>query len=466
MRPFMDEQYLLPNNTAMDLYHNHAEQMPIADYHCHIDPAEIARDRSFENLTQLWLGGDHYKWRLMRANGVPEEYITGGAPDYDKFLKFAETMPKALGNPVYQWAHLELRRYFDCDLEINGRNAPAIWERVNEQLPGFTAREIVHRSHVKVIATTDDPADSLEWHEAIRADVSFAAVVVPTFRPDLALFLEKEGFPAYLNRLGQAAGLEITTFDKLCEALEKRADFFCQLGGRASDHDLAFLPYRPAPAGEAEAAFQQARGGKSPGQDGQSAFKTALLLFLGGVYKRLGWGMQIHYGVGRGVNTRMGRALGPNTGFDCIGPAGGGRDLARFLDLLAREDRLPKTVIYSIDPNDNEMIDTVLASFQDGGAKMQHGPAWWFNDCKAGIERHLTGLANHSLLGSFIGMLTDSRSFLSYTRHEYFRRILCGMLGKWAEDGEIFYDEAELGQLVRDISYHNAMGYFVFDEHI
>ena len=460
MKPFIGEDFLLPNDAAGALYHGHARKMPIADYHCHIDPEEIARDRSFDNIAQLWLGGDHYKWRLMRANGVPEEYITGGASEYDKFVRFAATMPKAVGNPVYHWAHLELRRYFHCDLTISEGSAPAIWEMT--KIPCLTAREIVRRSNVKVIATTDDPADSLEWHEALRSDPSFETAVVPTFRPDLALSAEKEGFSAYLDRLGQAAGLEITSFDKLCGALEKRAAHFDRLGCRASDHGMESIPCRPAAHGEAEAAFGRARDGKPPGADGLLAYKTALLLFLGGVYKRLGWAMQIHYGVERGVNTKMRETAGPDAGFDCIGPAGGGKDLARFLDLLAVNGSLPKTVIYSLDPNDNAMIDAVLAAFQNGGAGMQHGPAWWFNDCKDGIERHLTGLAGYSLLGSFIGMLTDSRSFLSYTRHEYFRRILCGMLGRWAEDGEIPFDKAALGRLVEDISYHNAMRYFGF----
>ncbi|MDR0292592.1 MAG: glucuronate isomerase [Oscillospiraceae bacterium] len=462
MKPFMDEDFLLPNGAAKTLYHDYAKHMPIADYHCHIDPEEIARDRSFDNLAQLWLGGDHYKWRLMRANGVPEEYITGGAPDYDKFLKFAGIMPKAVGNPVYHWAHLELRRYFGCDLELNAQNAPAVWAAVSERLPGLTAKEIIRRSSVKVIATTDDPADSLVWHEAIRKDASFETSVVPAFRPDFALSPERDGYPAYLEELGQAAGMAITSFDKLCEALEKRAEYFDRLGCRASDHGMAAIPFRPAPAGEAEAAFRQARDGRAPGADALLPFKTALLVFLAGVYKRLGWAMQLHYGVRRGVNTRMHRAAGPDTGFDCIGPAGGGRDLARFLDLLAADDRLPKTVVYSLDPNDNAMIDSVLASFQDGGAGMQHGPAWWFNDSRDGIERHLRGLANFSLLGAFIGMLTDSRSFLSYTRHEYFRRILCGLLGGWAENGEIPFDREALGRLTEDISYHNAMRYFGF----
>ncbi|MCL1807394.1 MAG: glucuronate isomerase [Oscillospiraceae bacterium] len=439
MKAFMDEHFLLSNETAKGLYHNHAKDMPICDVHCHINPEEIARDRSFDNIAQLWLGGDHYKWRLMRANGVPEDYITGDAPDYDKFLKFAETMPKAVGNPVYHWAHLELRRYFDCTLDINGQNAPAIWEAANDKLRGLTARKIVRQSNVTLIATTDDPADSLEWHRQIQAGPSFETAVVPTFRPDFALCPEREGYSDYLTRLGQTAGIEISSFDTLCQALERRAEVFHELGCRASDHGLAAIPFDHEPEG-----------------------KTALLLFLSGVYKRLGWVMQLHYGVERNVNAPMARKLGADTGFDCIGPAGGGQNLARFLNLLAVSGSLPKTVVFSINPNDDPMIETVLASFQDGGARMRHGPAWWFNDSKEGIERNLTGLASHSLLGTCIGMLTDSRSFLSYTRHEYFRRILCNLLGKWAENGEIGGDEQTLEQLVKDISYHNAMRYYQF----
>ena len=459
---FMDDDFLLKNDAAKVLYHSHAKNMPIADVHCHISPEEIARDRTFDNLAQVWLGGDHYKWRLMRASGVPEAYITGQAPGYEKFYKFAGLMPKAAGNPVYHWAHLELRRYFDCELELNAQNAPAIWDMANDRLRDLSARKIIQTSNVKVIATTDDPADNLQWHEALRADSTFPTAVAPTFRPDLALSPEKDGFPAYLERLGQAAGLEVKSFDNLCEALETRVHFFDGLGCRASDHGMAAIPFRPAAAAEVESAFMRARDGKPLSEDDLSAYKTALLLFLGGVYKKRDWVMQLHYGVARGVNTRMHETAGPDTGFDCIGPAGGGTYLARFLDLLAQNDSLPKTVVYALDPNDNAMIDSVLAAFQDGGAGMQHGPAWWFNDCKAGIEAHLTGLAGYSLLGSFIGMLTDSRSLLSYTRHEYFRRILCGLLGRWAEDGELPYDEAALGRLVEDISYRNAMRYFGF----
>jgi glucuronate isomerase len=405
---YMDDDFFLPNEAARVLYNNYAAKTPVCDFHCHLDPEDIALDRTYRNLTRIWLGGDHYKWRLMRAGGVPEAYITGDAPDYEKFVKFAEVMPKAAGNPVHQWAHLELRRYFDCDLAINGQNARDIWEAAGEKLPGLTAREIIRRSNVRVAATTDDPSDNLEWHEIIANDASFDVKVVPTFRPDRLL---------------------LSGLDK--NYLEERAEYFHKRGCRASDHGLARVP---------------------------SAEEAEVWLFLGGLYKRLGWVMQIHYGAARGVNTRMGGRLGPDTGFDCVGPAGSGRELARFMDLLDREGCLPKTTWYSLDPNDNAMIGSVLACFE--GAR--HGPAWWFNDSKDGIGRHLTSLANNSLLGDFIGMTTDSRSLLSYTRHEYFRRILCGLLGRWAEDGTVPYDEAALGRLVQDISYNNAMRYFGF----
>jgi glucuronate isomerase len=408
MKPFMNEDFLLNSEAARALYHNHAKTQPIADVHCHIDPKEIATDKRYANLTRVWLAGDHYKWRLMRANGVEEKYITGDAPDEEKFIKFAETMPKAVGNPVYHWAHLELRRYFDCGLDINGQNAEAIWAVANRRLEALTAREIIRRSDVRLIATTDDPADDLRWHKAIRDDPSFDVKVVPTFRPDRLL------------SEGADRGY-----------LEERAEFFHSMGCRSADHGLAAIPA----AGEME-----------------------LFLFLAGVYKRLGWVMQLHYGVARGVHARLARTLGPDTGFDSIGPAGGGNNLAPFLSALSDNGCLPKTVVYSLDPNDNTMIDTVLGCFPG----TMHGPAWWFNDTKNGIERHLADLAANSLLGSFIGMLTDSRSLLSYTRHEYFRRILCSMLGQWAENGEIPFDEAALGSLVRDISYHNAKRYFGF----
>lgn len=463
MKPFMDEDFLLNSDAAKVLYHDHAKHMPIVDYHCHIDPKEIAEDRRFENIAQMWLSADHYKWRLMRAGGVSEEFITGGAGDFEKFYKFAEIMPKAVGNPVYHWAHLELRRYFDCDLELNADNARAIWDMTGEQMGSLTAKSILRCSNVKVAATTDDPADSLEWHEAIRSGEPIETAVVPTFRPDLALSPEKEGYNAYLERLGTAAGIGITSFSTLCEALTKRAEHFARTGCRASDHGMDAIPCRPVTESEADRIFQQARKGKTLQSEELIAFKSSLLLFLGGLYEKLGWVMQIHYGVIRGVNTPMFKTVGPDTGFDCIGPAGGGMNLAQFLNMLATSGNLPKTVIYSLDPNDNAMIDSVIACFQDGGAKMQHGPAWWFNDNKAGMEQHLIGLSNFSLLGTFIGMLTDSRSFLSYTRHEYFRRILCDMIGNWAERGEIPYDRNALGKLVEDISYNNSMTYFSFE---
>jgi glucuronate isomerase len=398
----------LTTGLARELYYGYADGMPICDFHCHIDPKDIALDRRFEDLARLWLGGDHYKWRLMRAGGVGERFITGEAAGFEKFYKFAEIMPGAVGNPVHQWAHLELRRYFDCGLTICAENASAIWEMAGEKLCSMTAREIIRRSGVRVIATTDSPGDSLEWHEMIAADADFDVKVVPTFRPDA--FLTSK--PDY-------------------HYLEKRAEEFDRLGCRASDHGLAGIP-------------------------GVNEDET--WLFLGGLYKRLGWVMQLHYGAARGVNSRMGRALGPDTGFDCIGPGGRGNGLARFLDMLESGGCLPKTVIYSLDPNENAMIDTAAGCFEG----VRHGPAWWHNDTKDGIERHLTSLAERSLLGGHLGMTTDSRSFLSYTRHEYFRRILCGTLGRWAEEGAVPYDAEGLGKLVRDVSYHNAVRFFGF----
>jgi glucuronate isomerase len=407
MTGYLNGDFFLQTETARRLYHSHAAQMPIADFHCHIDPKEIALGRRFDNLTQLWLNADHYKWRLMRQNGVPESHITGNAPDYEKFLALAQTMPKAAGNPVHHWAHLELRRYFGCTLDINEENAPAIWQTAGDQLPGMSAREIIRRSGVKVIATTDCPSDSLEWHSMLRADPSFGVKVVPTFRPGNDLLETPD--KAYLTQC---------------------AEHFNSLGCRASDHSMSAVP---------------------------QAEDAGIFLFLGALYKRLGWVMQLRFGVRRNVNSRAFAALGPDTGFDCIG-APGGANLASFLDLLHSNGSLPKTIIYSLDPNDNTMIGSVCQCFEN----VLHGPAWWFNDSKSGIESHLTTLAETSLLGSCLGMVTDSRSFLSYTRHEYFRRILCNLLGGWAERGAVPDCPEALGKLVRDISYNNAMRYFGF----
>lgn len=467
MRPFMDEEFLLTNETAKTLYHSYAEKMPIIDYHCHIDPAEIAQDRRFENITQLWLSGDHYKWRMIRSNGVEERLITGDAGDREKFEKFAETMPKAIGHPVYHWTHLELKRYFGCDLAIGPDTAEEIWQLTSKKLAeddALSVRGIISSSGVQAIATTDDPADSLEWHTAIQKDPSCNVQVVPCFRPDKAVNIDKPGFIAYIETLGKSEDFRIQTIDDLQQVLCKRLDFFAAMGCLASDHGLDYVVYRPDPENRAGMIFKKALAGQNVSFEEAEIYKTALMLFFGRQLAKRGWVMQLHYGAIRNANTRMFQKIGPDTGFDCISTFDCSRQITGFLNALENTGELPKTVLYSLNPNDNGLLGSIIGCFQGSGAagKIQHGSAWWFNDSKTGMEQQLTSLANHSLLGNFIGMLTDSRSFLSYTRHEYFRRVLCNLIGIWVENGEYPADIPILGEMIKDIAYRNTARYFGF----
>lgn len=464
MKAFLDKDFLLQNETARTLYHGYAAVMPIVDYHCHINPREIAEDLHYENITQLWLGGDHYKWRLMRSNGVEENMITGSAADRDKFQVFAKTMPKAIGNPLYHWTHLELQRYFNCDIPLGPDTAGQIWEICNRKLrEGLSVREIIRQSNVTTICTTDDPVDTLEWHRKLQADDSFLTKVLPAFRPDKAVNVEKPGFAAYIQTLADVAGGPITCLDDLYQALVGRLDFFHQMGCRASDHGLDYVPCRQNRV-EAERALRKAMCGEAVNEAEMESYKTVLLLFFGKEYAERGWVMQMHYGALRSANTRMLRELGPDTGFDGISTRDTSLGLAGLLDALAVEGALPKTILYSLNPGDNAMLGAMLGCFQgpEAAGKLQHGSGWWFNDTKTGMTEQMTSLANLGLLGNFIGMLTDSRSFLSYTRHEYFRRILCGLLGGWVENGEYPADSETLGCMVQDIAYNNAMRYFGF----
>ena len=463
----MDEDFLLSTQTAQKLYHEHAEKTPILDYHCHINPEEIAKDRQFENITQVWLGGDHYKWRQMRSNGVDEKYITGDAPDREKFQKWAETLEKAIGNPLYHWSHLELKRYFGYDGFLNGETAEEVWNLCNEKLktPEMSVRNLIRQSGVTLLCTTDDPADSLEWHKVIAEDDSFEVQVLPAWRPDKAMNIEKTDYADYLKKLGTAAEIEIHTFADLKAALKKRMAFFDSMGCRASDHALEYVMYAPASDEEVETIFAKRLGGEMLTKTEELKFKTAFMLFVGKEYARLGWAMQLHYGCKRDNNVFRYEQRGPDTGYDCIDNYATSGQMAYFLNALNASDELPKTIIYSLNPNDNAAIGTILGCFQDSGAigKIQQGSAWWFNDHKTGMIEQMTSLANLGLLGNFIGMLTDSRSFLCYTRHEYFRRILCELIGGWVENGEYPADMKVLGKMVEDISYNNAVRYFGFD---
>lgn len=467
MKPFMNEEFLLSTQAAQKLYHEYAEHMPIIDYHCHINPQEIAEDRCFENITQVWLGGDHYKWRQMRSNGVDEYYITGGASDREKFQKWAETLEMAIGNPLYHWSHLELKRYFGYTGHLCGETAEEVWNLCNAALakPEMSVRNLIRRSNVRLLCTTDDPADTLEWHRAIAADPTFEVQVLPAWRPDKAMNLEKPDYPEYLDRLGKAAEVKIDSFATLKTALTKRMEFFREQGCRVSDHGLEYVMYVPADEEEIEKIFAARLAGELLTKEQEEKFKTAFLLFVGREYHRLGWVMQLHYGCKRDNNRLRYAQLGPDTGYDCIGDTASAAQTADFLNALMMEDQLPKTILYSLNPHDNEAIGTIIGCFQDASAigKIQQGSAWWFNDHKTGMTAQLTSLANLGLLGNFIGMLTDSRSFLSYTRHEYFRRILCELLGGWVENGEYPEDYRALERIVKGISYNNAVRYFGFD---
>lgn len=467
MKQFMDKDFLLSNETAKTLYHDYAAKMPIIDYHCHINPAEIAENRQFKNITEVWLGGDHYKWRAMRSNGVDEKYITGDATDREKFQKWAETLPKAIGNPLYHWTHLELRKYFGYEGVLNGETAEEVWNLCNEKLQSgnLNVRDIINMSDVKVICTTDDPVDNLEYHKQIAADSTCNVKVLPAWRPDKAVNIEKETFSAYIRHLAEVSEIAITNLESLFVALNIRLDFFHNMGCRASDHGLDYVLYNAASAEEVDAIFQKALAGETVSYDEMEKYKTALLVFLGEAYAKRGWVMQLHYGAIRDNNKDMFAKLGPDTGFDCINTRNCAEGTAAFLNALQVKGQLPKTIIYSLNPNDNASIGTIIGCFQGSevAGKIQQGSAWWFNDTKQGMIDQMTSLANLSVLGNFVGMLTDSRSFLSYTRHDYFRRILCNLLGTWVENGEYPADMTTLGQIVSDISFNNTNKYFGFN---
>lgn len=462
MKKFMDEDFLLSTDTAKHLFFDYAKDMPIIDYHCHLSPKEIAEDAKFENITQLWLGGDHYKWRQMRSNGVEEKYITGDAPDREKFQKWAETLEMAVGNPLYHWSHLELQRYFGYYGVLNGETAEEVWQLCNEKIKTMSARKLILDSKVEMLATTDDPVDDLHWHRQIARDDSFPVKVLPAFRPDKALGIEKDEFVSYMDRLARVAEVSIGSFEDVKEALTKRIQFFDEMGCCISDHGLERVMYLDTTDEDADRILKKKLAGESLSQLEVQQYKMRLLLFLGQQYHRYGWVMQLHYGVKRDNNKRRFEKLGADTGFDSISTSAPINELADFLNELAYTEELPKTIIYSLNPTDNVAIGSVIGCFQTSEAvgKIQHGSAWWFNDNKTGMMEQMTSLANQGLLGNFIGMLTDSRSFLSYTRHEYFRRIVCELIGSWVENGEYPDDEKTLQKIVEGISYKNAKRYF------
>lgn len=464
MKTFMDKDFLLNNETARKLYHDIAAQTPVIDYHCHINPRDIAEDTVYENITQIWLYGDHYKWRAMRSNGVEEKYITGDASDYEKFEQYAKTMPKLIGNPLYHWSHLELQRYFDIDLILNEENCKEIWEKTKNKLKTLSVRKIIEKSDVKIICTTDDPIDSLEYHQKIKDDTSFKTKVFPAFRPDKAVNIESPLFAGYIEKLSNICKAEINSFDKLKSALDQRIEFFDGIGCKASDHGLDYIPYALLDDEQINTIFLKGLKGEPLTTGEIEGYKTALLLHLAKQYHQNNWVMELHYGVIRNTNSKMFQKLGPDTGFDTIGSYSCANNMVNFFNNLEVKSCLPKTLIFSINPTDNAIIGTVLGCFQSSEAacKLQQGSAWWFNDTKTGMEEQLKSFANLSALGNFIGFLTDSRSFLSYTRHEYFRRILCNLIGEWVENGEYPADDNALSQMISGISYYNTVKYFDF----
>ena len=466
MKKFMDENFLLQTGTAQKLYHGHAAKMPIFDYHCHLSPKEIAEDKQFENMTQIWLAGDHYKWRAMRTNGVEERYCTGDASDWEKFQKWAEAVPQTIRNPLYHWTHLELKTFFGIDKLLSPETAKEIWEECNGKLntPDYSCRNIIRMANVHTICTTDDPVDSLESHQAIKKS-GFEVNVLPAWRPDKATMVDRPGFwNEYVDQLADVANVDINCFDAFLAAIEKRHQFFQENGCRLSDHGLETAYAEDYTRAEINSIFNKLRAANELEESEIRKFKSCMLYEFGIMDHAKGWTQQYHFGVIRNNNMRLFKQLGPDTGFDSIGDFPIAQPLSKMLDRLDSNNQLAQTILYNINPADNEIYATMTGNFQDGSvaAKMQFGSGWWFLDQKDGMEKQMNALSNLGLLSRFIGMLTDSRSFLSYTRHEYFRRTLCNLLGNDVENGEIPADMNLLGQMVENICFNNAVDYFNF----
>lgn len=465
--PFINENFLLETESARRLYREHVSSLPIIDYHCHLSPKEIADDKQFSSITELWLGGDHYKWRAMRANGTDERYITGDADPWEKFQKWAETLPYTLRNPLYHWTHLELKTAFGIDKVLNPSTAREIYDACNELLkqPGFSARGLMERYNVEAVCTTDDPADSLEYHRRIR-ESGFKVKVLPAWRPDKAMAVDNPiAYNEYVDRLAEAAGMTIASYPDLLAALRNRHDFFASQGCTVADHGVSSFPWAECTEEEATTLFAKVRGGMALSQEEITKLQTAILLEICRMNHEKGWVQQFHFGPLRNVNSRMFRRLGPDTGFDTIGDYSCAIPIARFLDALDSDNRLAKTILYNLNPADNTWVAAMIANFQDGSVpgKIQMGSGWWFNDQLYGMEAQMNALSMQGLLSRFVGMLTDSRSFLSYPRHEYFRRVLCNLLGNDLEKGLIPEEEYErVGKMVEDICYYNTKNYFKF----
>ena len=462
MKAFMDENFILSNETAQRLYHEYAADMPIFDYHNHLSAKEIYEDKQFGNISEVWLGGDHYKWRAMRTLGIPEEIVTG-ENNYEKFLAWAKTVPYTIGNPLYHWTHMELQRYFGITDTLSPKTAEKIWNICNEKLASkeFTARNLLKMQNVKILCTTEDPTDDLEYHKKLH-DEGFEIKVLPAFRPDKALNIEKNTYKDYIDLLAEKTGKELSCLDALLDALTERLDYFTENGCIATDHSLEFNIYKKASHDEVDAVYKKKLAGEALTGDECAMYRGYVLTFLGKNYAKRGLAMELHFGCMRDNSSRYSKLLGPDTGFDSMSDIHYSFELSALLDEMDKTDELPKTILFCLNPNDSEMLASMLGNFQEGGikGKMQFGTAWWLNDHKPGMERQMEALSTIGLLSTFLGMLTDSRSFLSFPRHEYFRRILCNKIGCWVENGEYPCDMEILGEIVKDISYNNAYNYF------
>lgn len=465
MKEFMDKDFLLETETAKTLFHKYAEDAPIFDYHCHLIPQQIAENARFTTITDAWLGGDHYKWRQMRTCGFDENLITGNADPFDKFMAWAETMENLIGNPLYHWTHLELQRYFGIKDVLNRKNAKKIYDETNEKLkndPNLSVWGIMKKFNVYAVGTTDDPADSLEWHIKIKKDGKCPAKVIPSYRPDKALNIDKPDWADYIKKLASSASMEIKSVDDVISALEKRLDFFVELGCKASDHALMTCPHTFWDGKKVNEVFSSRLSGKELSADEIDAYKTYVLTALAKLYNKKNIAMQLHFASIRDNNRTMYAKLGPDTGYDASYDETLAYGVSAFLGNLSETDEVPKTILYTLNPKDYYPLGTLMGCYQGGGmkGKIQLGSGWWFCDHKDGMEEQMKTLANLGSLPAFIGMLTDSRSFLSYSRHEYFRRIMCNLIGNWVENGEVPYDEENLGRIVRAISFDNAQKYF------